>query len=653
MERRRAPWLRSLAATVLLASGVFLALAGLRAIGALQPLELLLYDAYLGWRVARAGPEREVVIVAITDADVDGDTTLDDGRLAAVLERLVAAQPAAIGLDLLRHTPVPPGEAALDRVLRGHPEIVVISGYDDAQQEGRAAPAAVDDPSRIGFADMDLDPDGILRRGLLYLSGGDAPGTALALRLAARYLAARGIHPEPDGPHLRLGATTYVPLQPADGGYATLTPGGYQFLLSLPACGSGIATLAVGDIVAGALQDHELRGRVVVLGNQVRDAKDVFKLPVECAGGVERQVYGVGLHAQIVSQLIRQASGEAAPVQTLGQVLRDPARGRAAELAWIWLWTVAGAVSAWRFRRPVALATVAGTGLIGLISLTVLAFLTLGWWLPVVPPALGAVVALGAALGYVLAREKLKQARLERLFSAYVSPSITPILWRDEDHETAPPAARELVATVLFSDIRGFTPISELLPEPELMSWLNEYMSVMADLVLAHDGTIEKFAGDGLTAEFGVPEPRTSDDEIAADARAAVDCARAMGASLVELNRRWAARGLPEIGIRVGIHTGPIVLGNLGSARRMQYSVIGDTANTAARLESWGKDDPALNRDGDHCRILISEATSAHLDAGYRMELVGSLRLKGKQQPITVYRVLGGPEAAPGERRPS
>ena len=166
----------------------------------------------------------------------------------------------------------------------------------------------------------------------------------------------------------------------------------------------------------------------------------------------------------------------------------------------------------------------------------------------------------------------------------------------------------------------------------------------MADLVLAHGGVIEKFAGDGLTAEFGVPEPRTDAAAIAADATAAVDCALAMSRAMVRLNRRWQARGLPEVGIRVGIHTGPLIVGNLGSAQRMQYSIIGDTANTAARLESYGKDDPRLGSDTDHCRILISEATWQHLAAaapgGYRVMAVGSLALKGKAQPVAVHRVL-------------
>ncbi len=272
------------------------------------------------------------------------------------------------------------------------------------------------------------------------------------------------------------------------------------------------------------------------------------------------------------------------------------------------------------------------------------AFVAAGWWLPVVPPLAGLVLALALATGYVLLREMLKRARLMRMFSAYMSPQVAKKLWREDDDRETEVAPVELTATVLFSDIRGFTTISERLAEKPLLAWLNEYMAEMADLVLAHGGVIEKFAGDGLTAEFGVPEPRTDEAAIAADAQAAVDCALAMSRAMVRLNRRWQARGLPEVGIRVGIHTGPLIVGNLGSAQRMQYSIIGDTANTAARLESYGKDDPRLGSDVDHCRILISEATWQHLAAaapgGYRVMAVGSLALKGKVQPVAVHRVL-------------
>ena len=647
----RATAARPLLTVVALAALVYLAVLGLRALGALERLELLAYDLYLGLRadLALAGAESDVVIVAITDRDLEGaDVTVADDRLAAALATVMASGPRAIGLDLLRPGPIPPGSAALQGVLRAYPEIVVTAGYADRHQPAlasREAPPAVTDPARIGFADMDLDPDGVLRRGLLYLSGGEGPNTALALRLAQRFLAPLGIAPAGDGADLRLGATTYVPLGADAGGYATLQPGGYQFLLTFPACRRGLPTIPIG-----ALAGQDLAGKVVLFGNQASDAKDLIKVPLECAGGIEAQLYGVAVHGQIVSQLIAQARGASRPLQSLAQTLRDPAAGQLVEAGWVLLWTLAGGIAALRLRRPLLVGLAGLVATAGLIGVTLWAFVAAGWWLPVVPPLIGLLLTLALATGFVLARENMKRARLMRLFSAYLSPQIAGTLWREDDVGEADVQPVELIATVLFSDIRGFTTISERLAEKPLLAWLNEYMSVMADLVLAHGGVIEKFAGDGLTAEFGVPEPRTTPAAVAADARAAVDCALAMSQAMERLNRRWQARGLPEVGIRVGIHTGPLIVGNLGSAQRMQYSIIGDTANTAARLEGYGKDDPHLASDVDYCRILISEATLQHLVAAgsraYHVVPVGSLALKGKAQQVAVHRVLPAAPAA-------
>ena len=119
------------------------------------------------------------------------------------------------------------------------------------------------------------------------------------------------------------------------------------------------------------------------------------------------------------------------------------------------------------------------------------------------------------------------------------------------------------------------------------MPWLNEYMKVMVEAVLEHDGTIDKFIGDAVMAVFGVPIPSTEPEEIAANAMAAVKCAVAMGVKLQSLNKQWRQRGLPAIAMRVGIATGSVMAGTLGSDRRLDYTIIGDTVNVAARLESF------------------------------------------------------------------
>ena len=141
-------------------------------------------------------------------------------------------------------------------------------------------------------------------------------------------------------------------------------------------------------------------------------------------------------------------------------------------------------------------------------------------------------------------------------------------------------------------------------------------------------------------AVFGVPVPRTTPGQIAQDAQNAVRCALAMRREMDTLNARWQERGLPVCSTRVGIHTGPLVAGSLGSVERYEYTVIGDSVNTASRLESFEKDSADPNLRDDKCRILISEATRLYLSDEFDLVPVGTISLKGKSEKVTVYRVL-------------
>ena len=170
------------------------------------------------------------------------------------------------------------------------------------------------------------------------------------------------------------------------------------------------------------------------------------------------------------------------------------------------------------------------------------------------------------------------------------------------------------------------------------MDWLNEYMDVMAKLVGDHGGVIEKFTGDGITALFGVPLARADDAQFWDDARNAVNCALAMRTGLSGLNSKWQSDGQPRIGIRIGINTGPLVVGSLGSADRMQYTAIGDTVNTAARLESLGKEAAPIDND---CPILIGEPTAKYIASEFELRFLGPFSLKGKDQVVPVYQVVG------------
>ena len=161
----------------------------------------------------------------------------------------------------------------------------------------------------------------------------------------------------------------------------------------------------------------------------------------------------------------------------------------------------------------------------------------------------------------------------------------------------------------------------------------------MAQEAARFGGIVDDYYGDGLKADFGIPVPRCGDEEINADAVAAVQCALAMEAALQRLNVHWRGEGLPPGAIRLGVATGEVVAGSLGETDRLKYSVVGDTVNIAARLESLD--------DSDHdfsikpCRILIAEETRARLGGRFATRYLGNVPLKGKEVRIRVSEVLG------------
>ena len=173
-----------------------------------------------------------------------------------------------------------------------------------------------------------------------------------------------------------------------------------------------------------------------------------------------------------------------------------------------------------------------------------------------------------------------------------MAPEVAEVLWQQREQflDGGRPRSQKQIVTVMFTDLQGFTSVSEQLDPQVLMDWLNTYMDAIARTVMDHGGVVDDYFGDGVKVNFGVPVPRTSEEEIRQDALHAVRCALALEREMARINENMKARGLPNLRMRVGIYTGPVVAGTLGSAERMKYTTLGDTVNTAARLESYDKD---------------------------------------------------------------
>jgi adenylate cyclase len=220
-----------------------------------------------------------------------------------------------------------------------------------------------------------------------------------------------------------------------------------------------------------------------------------------------------------------------------------------------------------------------------------------------------------------------------------VSPAIAESIWthREEFIEGHRPRPQKVLVTVLFTDFCNFATVSEKLQPAEAMDWVNEYLAALARQVEPHGGLIDKYMGDAIMAVFGFPLALTADADIRKDACNAVSCALDMGIELRRLNDAWQKRGRPPVQVRIGICSGPTVAGSIGTTDRLEFTLIGDTVNTAERLESFDKE----HATGDPCRILIGQSTFELLDGKFATEFVQSIKLKGKEGTTTIYRVLG------------
>ncbi|MBU4151477.1 MAG: adenylate/guanylate cyclase domain-containing protein, partial [Proteobacteria bacterium] len=210
---------------------------------------------------------------------------------------------------------------------------------------------------------------------------------------------------------------------------------------------------------------------------------------------------------------------------------------------------------------------------------------------------------------------------IQGAFSHYVSPQVVQELVDAPEKLILAGQEREL--TVFFNDIRGFTSISESMASPELARFLNEYLSAMSDIIMAHQGTVDKYIGDAIMAIWGAPLP---DQEHAVHALRA---AMAMGDALRKLQPEWSKKGLPAIEIGVGINTGRVSVGNFGSTQRFDYTVIGDNVNLASRLEGLNKIYGTS--------ILLSEPTYEAVKGAFFCQLVDRVRVKGKDRPVAIY----------------
>ncbi|MFZ2448453.1 MAG: adenylate/guanylate cyclase domain-containing protein [Syntrophobacteraceae bacterium] len=458
----------------------------------------------------------------------------------------------------------------------------------------------------MGYLSLQTDRDGVIRRVPLLVRFEDAFYPSLAFRVVCDYL---GVAPEritvSPGRHIRLagarrpGGPPHDILIPIDrranmivnftGPWGTMRHYNFAKIYA-----------ASNDRDEMEMWAEELSGKIAVISDVSTGATDIGPVPVDVNFPLS------GLHANVIHTILAQ--------NFLKEVPRAAAPAIEAGIVLVLL-LMSLRLSPFPFFAGSAL-LVAGYG-----GGALLLFLSGGLMLDIVRPAVTAGTAASLIIAWSYFQDEKEKEALRRSFESYFPPAVVKRI-------LANPAlmdrGRRKELTILFSDIKDFTVHASSYSPDRIRAFLNEYFESMVDIVFAFEGTVDKYIGDGLMVFFGDPEP------VPDHALRAVQAAVAMQKKARELTKKWLDEGGFPARIRIGINTGEVVVGNMGSSRRLSYTVLGSAVNLAKRLESHAPVDG----------ILISQRTFDLLDRRIPVRSFGQIQVKGVEEPVSTYDII-------------
>lgn len=553
-------------------------------------------------------PQPDIAIIAIDDKSIAelGRFPWSRQQYVRLLERLEAAKPKALLFDVFfPEAESPEVDQALADAIRRAGNVVLATTFEfdrRFQVSGSTGSLPLLEQAAAGIAHINLIPedDGVNRRNLLQISRDGKAVPSLGLMAAMLTLG------EPQfgtgSFQVQLGQRS-IPVGRDGAMWINYTgaPGHYP-------------RYSFADVVGGRIDPAKLRGKTVFLGATALGIYDMRVTPFHA------NAPGVEVHATVADDILSERYIHRTGLQAL------------LDLAMI---VLLGALSFYltaRLRLQSAIPAVLGLAA-AYVGLSYWLFLQ-GQWVSMVYPPLVALVALlvGGGFRYMVLERNARQMRA--MFSSYLSNKLVSQLEKNPDAARIGGDNREV--TVMFTDIKGFTAFSERHKPQVVVARLNEYLAAMVQLIYQHDGTVDKFMGDGIMAYWGAPLSQPD------HAKRAVACALAMKQRMVELTARWQQQGVESFVIRGGIQTGDVVAGNIGSrGQKMEYTVIGDTVNQASRLEGMAK---YFGVD-----FVVGDATYLRTCDSFRFRRLDRVRVAGKDIPVAIHELRG--PVQPGEDR--
>ena len=469
-------------------------------------------------------------------------------------------------------------------------------------------PKLAEAAASYGFFNIAPDADGTIRRALFIIRYRDQdffPSLALqALRQyenipdqqIAAYIAADGIE------RIQFGSRELHPWQDATA------------LINFAGPYHSYPHYSMVDVISGTVPADAFRDKIVFVGGTALGIGDLRNTPFEKQGS---GYMGVEVHANILDNLLHSTE----PPRTF------LIRGFYEEMVDIGFIVFFGiGLGLWCGRsRPLVATLTTLLALAAFLWFVYFGFVHWGRWYSFVIPAATLVASYASITSFRVIHEEREKRKIRKTFSQYLSPGVIALIEKDPQKYIRPGGeVKEL--TVMFSDIRDFTTLSEGLTPDDLVHLLNQYLSAMTDILFRNLGTLDKYIGDAIMAFWGSPYPQQD------HAYSACRCALDMIAALEELNRKWVAEGRRPISIGIGLNTGPVNVGNMGSDKRLAWTVMGDNVNLASRLEGLTKQ--------YRSRVIISESTYSQVADQFVAREVDRIRVKGKKQPVLIYELL-------------
>ncbi len=451
---------------------------------------------------------------------------------------------------------------------------------------------------RMGFFTARPDPDGVVRRASLLASCGEKLFVSLDLAIVETLMRtnAMAVADENEQRQVRLGSS-FIP-----------TDEGYSILINYRGPARSFPHYSIADVLSGAVGEKELAGRVILVGPTETGIGDVHAVPFQSA------FPGVEVHANILDNLIT------------GNVLSRNDGLVLAELAAIVFIGLFLTLVIPRMGGAGRGALVASLLLALVTSIAVYAFIEHGQWVNLAYPAVSLVAIYLAVQVTHSVTVEAKSRMVRRQFATYVSPQVVAEMLDKPGSFRLGGERRNL--SVLFSDIQGFTTTAEELGPEVSVQFLNEYLTPMTEIVLNSRGTLDKYIGDAVVAFWGAPLPEENHPLRACEA--AIEMQRQ-----IDILRRDKADlpGVSKLFVRIGIHSGDVVVGNMGSAQHFDYTITGDGVNLCARLEGLNK--------FYGTKIMGSEDIVKRLPEGFLTRELDEIRVKGKKGSVRVFEIIG------------